>query len=119
MDILLVEDECVTRESARISLERHGYRVVAVDNGEKALEMTKAQRFDVILMDIKLPGLSGLEVIRLMRNAHDTATSPPAIAFTGFHRNELPELEGCGFAAHIGKPFDLDELIRTIRRISA
>lgn len=119
MHILLAEDECVTRESARISLEKQGFHVVAVENGIKALELASSQPFDVVLMDIKLPGLSGLEVARELHSRQTPATRTPIIAVTAFHRSELPELESCGFTAHLEKPFEYDELIRAVRTAAA
>lgn len=119
MHILLAEDECVTRESARISLEKQGFHVVAVEDGLKALELASSQPFDVVLMDIKLPGLSGLEVARLLRSRQAPAARTPIIAVTAFRLSELPELERCGFTAHLEKPFEHDDLIRAVKSAAA
>lgn len=119
MHILLAEDECVTRESARLFLERQGFHVVAVEDGLRALELATSQAFDVVLMDIKMPGLSGLEVARRLRGSGGDRARTPIIAVTAFNRSELPELESCGFTAHIEKPFEHDELVRLVRSAAA
>jgi CheY-like chemotaxis protein len=65
--ILIVDDELIMRESLAGWLERDGYYVEAVASGEEALEMLKATRFDILLVDIKMEGMSGLEVLSYVK----------------------------------------------------
>ncbi|WP_461211187.1 response regulator [Desulfocurvus sp. DL9XJH121] len=119
MHILLAEDECVTRESARITLEDHGHRVTAVTNGAAALEAFSGQPFDIVFMDIKMPGMDGLEATRRIRAAEDQAQRVPIIALSGFSHGELPEYESAGIDDLIEKPFKYTQLLSTLRRYSA
>jgi CheY-like chemotaxis protein len=65
--ILIVDDELIMRESLRGWLERDGYEVAAAASGEEALDMLKKTRFDILLVDIKMEGISGLEVLRQVK----------------------------------------------------
>lgn len=105
MDILLVEDESVTRECARMSLEASGFNVVAVPDGIKALEAMENAAFDIVLMDIKMPGMDGFEVARRMRHPSHPHAETPIIAVTGFHQAELPDLAPLGFQRPHPKTF--------------
>lgn len=65
--ILLVEDEEMNRDVLLRRLARRGYAVISVANGQQALEMITTQAFDLILLDIMMPGISGREVLRILR----------------------------------------------------
>jgi two-component system, OmpR family, alkaline phosphatase synthesis response regulator PhoP len=66
--ILVVEDEAHLAKGLQFNLEREGYRVTLADNGESALELLGKEAFDLMILDIMLPKLSGLEVARKIRN---------------------------------------------------
>jgi len=119
MQVLLAEDEIVTRESARISLEGLGYQVTAVGDGGEALRAFEAQSFDVVVMDIKMPGMDGIEATRRIRSSDHERAGVPIIALTGFSRHELPGINEAGINAFIEKPFELKSLIQTIRSLAA
>lgn len=119
MQVLLAEDEIVTRESARISLEGHGYSVTAVGDGGEALKAFEDQPFDVVVMDIKMPVMDGLEATRRIRSSASGRAGVPIIALTGFSQGELPEIGEAGINAFIEKPFELSSLIQTIRTLAA
>lgn len=116
MHILLAEDECVTRESARISLEGQGYRVTAVDNGKAAVAAFTDTLFDIILMDIKMPLMDGIEAARHIRRSGGKASRVPIIALSGFSHQELPEIKEAGIDDFIEKPFEYNKLITTVER---
>ena len=69
MDVLIVEDEPTLREGLRDLLEAAGHRAVAVGDGREAVERGLGEPFDVVLLDLMLPGLDGLEVCRRLRIA--------------------------------------------------
>ncbi|BBD07258.1 response regulator [Desulfovibrio ferrophilus] len=119
MQVLLVEDEIVTRESARITLESLGYGVTAVGDGDEALKAFAQQDFDVVVMDIKMPVMDGLEATRRIRSSQGGQSAVPIIALTGFSPRELPNIQDAGINAFIEKPFEFNNLIKTIRSFAA
>ena len=76
--ILIVDDELIMRESLGGWLERDGYAIQTAPSGEDALEKLKETRFDILLVDIKMEGISGLDVLRHVKeNDPDVAMPPP------------------------------------------
>jgi DNA-binding response OmpR family regulator len=105
--VLLVEDEANIRETLRYNLAREGYRVVEAANGGDALRLARAEQLDIVLLDLMLPGMSGLEVCRLLRQEG----MMPIIMLTAKDQ-ESDKLLGLGLGAddYITKPFSLQEL---------
>lgn len=65
--ILIVEDDSIVRQAVRLGLRHQGHEVVAVETGEEGLEQLRAVRPDVVVLDLMLPGMSGLDVCRRIR----------------------------------------------------
>ena len=107
--ILVVEDDDVNLMIADYVLGKAGFSVVAVDNGEAAVEMASKERFDLILMDIEMPIMSGLEatpLIRQLPNGKDI----PIIALTAHSMEEkLEEFKSAGIDDCLIKPFDKEK----------
>ena len=115
--ILLVEDSDTTRLTHRIMIRRRtGYDVIAVANGAEALKTAAAQRPDLVLMDVMMPGMDGLEVCRRMRKERATANVP--IVLLTFRVGEASVSEGfaSGCTAYLKKPIEVDELVDTLRQ---
>jgi len=113
--ILLVEDEVGQREALARSLKREGYRVRAAADGERALEALAQAPYDLVLTDLRLPGLDGLQVLRAAKEANpETAV----VLLTGF-----PGVESSLVAVRLGaseylvKPVDLERLSDVVRRV--
>jgi len=107
--ILLVEDDLLFGETLVDLLEDEGYSVTYVPNGDDALDVTYKQKFDLYLLDINLPLLDGLSLLKALREADDTT---PAIFLTSRKDKEsLQEgfVNGCD--DYLTKPFDNDELL--------
>ncbi|HQC85619.1 MAG TPA: response regulator, partial [Rhodoferax sp.] len=81
MEVLLVEDHAINQKLAVVLLERWGHRVTVADNGQLALDAMARQRFDVVLMDMMMPVMDGLEATRRIR-ASETGQHVPIIAMT-------------------------------------
>lgn len=97
-------------------LESRGHQVVAVANGREALRAFQRQFFDVVLLDEEMPGLTGTEVLRAIREHEREHAHSIVIAMTGY--NSEPDRERllqAGFNSVIGKPFRLDMLEATLR----
>jgi len=112
--ILLVEDEAPTRHTLAEYLDRRGYEVHEADSGQEAMRQWDAHRADVVLLDLGLPDLDGVEVIRRIRRE---ATTPIIIlSARGDERDKIGGLEA-GADDYLTKPFATDELNARIRAV--
>jgi CheY-like chemotaxis protein/two-component sensor histidine kinase len=113
--VLLVEDNPINRKVACAMLDRLGHRVRAAADGIEALELMARNRFDVVLMDLHMPRLGGIDCTRQIRRT--LPQPPPIIALTATVSDE--ERAAClesGMADFLAKPVDLDTLRRTLAR---
>jgi DNA-binding response OmpR family regulator len=111
--VLLVEDDDHLAEGVAFNLRNTGYEVETTPSGEAALEALERRAFDLVLLDVMLPGIDGLEVVRRMRLAGNTK---PVLIITA--RNSADDaIAGLDAGAddYIMKPFDLDEVLARIR----
>ena len=112
--VLLVEDDPTVRESASLVLERAGMRVVGVADGSDALRRFWQQDFDLVVLDLMLPGMNGFDVCRELRST----SSVPIVILTA--RTATPDLvTGLELGAddYITKPLDGSELVARIRAV--
>lgn len=110
--ILLVEDEDLVGTMVRLNLESAGYLVVWIRNGSEAAERAAEEAFDLILLDITLPGMSGLSVLRRLR---ETGLQTPVMMLTA--RSDVPtKVEALDFGAddYLPKPFHVAELVARV-----
>jgi len=112
--ILVVDDERVMRDLLEKSLLRLGYDVTAVENGEKALDLLEITRFDLVMLDVVMPGMDGFEVCRELRRHSDV----PVVMLTALNRPDdiVLGLE-LGADNYITKPFHFKEVEAQIRAI--
>jgi CheY-like chemotaxis protein len=113
--ILLVEDNEDARETMRILLRMAGHHVESSGDGAEGLEKALAQRPDVAILDIGLPGFDGYEIARRIRAACDGSYRPYLVALTGYGLAEdRRRAFDAGFDAHLVKPVDQALLERTL-----
>jgi two-component system response regulator RegX3 len=112
--ILVVDDEPTIRESVSYALEREGFEVRAVEDGEAALGMAREETFDAVVLDVMLPGLSGTEVCRRLR-----AESAVPIVMLTARTGEVDRVVGLELGAddYVTKPFAMTELVARVRAI--
>jgi PAS domain S-box-containing protein len=118
--ILLVEDDRVSALVGRKLLERRGALVRHVDDGHKALETLRDERFDLVLMDIGLPTMDGIEATRAIRrgDAGEAAVSLPIIALTAHAMNgDRERFKAEGVDDYVSKPVDVTRLLQVIIRL--
>ncbi len=110
--ILVVDDEPQMRRVLRSTLSALGFVVADADSGEAAIERVRAERFDLILLDINMPGLSGLETCRAIRSRSDVS-----IIMLTVRERSLDKIEAldAGADGYVTKPFDVNELLARIR----
>jgi DNA-binding response OmpR family regulator len=111
--VLLVEDEESLAEGLAFNLRNAGYEVTHVATGEDALVVTSNGGYDLMLLDIMLPGITGLEVARRIRRRGDTR---PILMITALNRTDdiIAGLDA-GADDYVVKPFDLDEILARVR----
>jgi DNA-binding response OmpR family regulator len=113
--LLLVEDDTTLRQALTFNLTREGYEVAAVSDGEAALEAARNERLDLILLDVMLPGMSGVEVLRVLRR---DGVSTPVIILSA-KGAEIDRVVGLKIGAddYISKPFSRPELLARIEAV--
>jgi len=114
--ILVVEDHEDNRRILRDMLTNAGYEVIEAENGEEALRAASAQHPDLILMDIQLPEVSGLEVTKWLKE-DDALKSIPVVAVTAFAmKGDEEVIRQGGCEAYISKPISVTSFLDTVRR---
>ena len=113
--VLVADDQATNRLFIRLLIERAGYLVAEATDGEEALEMARTERPDIILMDVRMPNMDGLEATRQIRAKLHGMTRTPIIAVTGnaFEEDRKAALDA-GCTGFLAKPVDLDELLRCL-----
>ncbi|MBC8001063.1 MAG: response regulator [Opitutaceae bacterium] len=116
--ILVVEDDKHMREVLEIALGNSGYQVVTAADGAAALDLVRLMHFDLVLMDLIMPGMAGIEAIMALL-AHEPGIKIIAIsgAQPGDKRDFLPLAKSLGALAVLRKPFDRDHFIATVRGV--
>jgi DNA-binding response OmpR family regulator len=112
--ILIVDDDALLRRSLAFNLERAGYRTVSAENAEDAFLVIARELPDLVLLDISLPGMDGLDALRIFREEYGI----PVIFLTA-RRRELDEALGLELGAddYVTKPFDLNVLLARIKNL--
>ena len=115
--ILIVEDNEKNMKLVRDVLQVKGYATLEAGTAEDGLIMAAQKRPDLILMDIQLPGMSGIDALKILRA--DPATAPiPVIAVTAsVMQQDRKHITEAGFDAYLGKPLDLREFLATVQRM--
>lgn len=113
--ILVVEDDRTLRQALTFNLTREGYEVLGAGDGEAALGTARAQSLDLILLDVMLPGLSGIEVLRTLRR-EGNATPVIVLSAKG---DEIDRVVGLKVGAddYVAKPFSRPELLARIEAV--
>lgn len=112
--ILVVDDDALLRRSLTFNLQQAGYRVSAAESAEDGLALARRDPADLVLLDIGLPGIDGLEAVRRFQDG-----TPAPVIFLTARRRELDQVLGLELGAddYVTKPFDLDVLLARIRAV--
>ncbi len=114
--VLIVEDNELNMKLFHDLLDVNGYRTVQTRNGLDVLELARAHRPDLILMDIQLPEVSGLQVTKWLKD-DDALRSIPVIAVTAFAmKGDEERIRSGGCEAYISKPISVVTFLETVRR---
>jgi two-component system, OmpR family, KDP operon response regulator KdpE len=110
--ILVVDDEPQLRRALRSTLSALGFVVADAESGEAALKKVRSEKFDLILLDINMPGLSGIETCRALRVRSDVSIL--MLTVRGRAEDKIEALDA-GADGYVTKPFDVNELLARIR----
>jgi two-component system, cell cycle response regulator DivK len=117
--VLIVEDTELNMTLFNDLLEAHGYTTIQTRSGVEAVELARTHRPDLILMDIQLPEVSGLEVIRWLKDDHNL-NSIPIIAITAFAmKGDEEKIRQSGCEAYLSKPISVAKFLETVRNYLA
>lgn len=109
--VLIIEDDPATRDVLAAALSAQGYYVSGLDRSPGALDAVRAQRPDLVLTDVMMPEVDGVQVITRLRGAGYTG---PLLVVTALR---LPDTRLAGADAVLGKPFELETLQATVRQL--
>jgi CheY-like chemotaxis protein/anti-sigma regulatory factor (Ser/Thr protein kinase) len=113
--VLLAEDHPVNQQIVRLILEPAGIKLTVVDNGAKALERLAAERYDLVLMDVQMPVLDGLEATRTLREREMEGSHTPVLLLTANAMSEHVEAgRAAGADGHLCKPIRPESLLRAV-----
>jgi two-component system cell cycle response regulator DivK len=114
--VLIVEDNELNMKLFHDLLDAHGYKTIQTRDGLEALDLARKHRPDLILMDIQLPEVSGLEVTKWLKE-DDSLKSIPVIAVTAFAmKGDEEKIREGGCEAYISKPISVVNFLETVRR---
>ena len=108
----MVDDEPVSRRSCEKVLIRHGYDVITVNSGQQALDRLAEEGFDLIITDLKMAGLGGMQLIERIQGI---CPETPIVVISGYiTRNVISEVLELGVKTFVPKPFTTDELLSAV-----
>ncbi len=115
--ILVVDDSATMRQLVKMTLTRAGYEVVEAEDGGKGMEKATAQSFDMVLTDINMPGMTGLELLRNLRKLDQYKFTPIVLVTTESQVEKKAEGKTAGATGWIVKPFDPEQLVAVVTKV--
>jgi CheY-like chemotaxis protein len=117
--ILIVEDNEKNRKLARDVLAHRGYRIAEAETGEDGVRLAGELRPDLILMDIQLPGISGIDALRLLREADDTRHIPVMAVTASAMTTDRQRIMAAGFDSYQSKPISVRAFVEAVEQLLA
>jgi two-component system cell cycle response regulator DivK len=117
--ILIVEDNDKNLKLVRDVLQVKGYATIDAGNAEDGIVLARDRKPDLILMDIHLPGMNGIEALEVLRADAATAAIPVAAVTASVMQQDRSKITEAGFNAYVGKPINLKEFLETVRDLLA
>jgi two-component system cell cycle response regulator DivK len=113
--VLVVEDNDRNMKLLRDVLQATGYRTLEAASGEAGIELARTHRPSLVLMDVQLPGISGVEALQRLRRDERTAELPVLALTAQAMRGDRERFLEAGFDGYLAKPIDVTELIAIVR----
>jgi two-component system, cell cycle response regulator DivK len=115
--VLIVEDNDRNRKLARDVLQAKGYKTLEAATGEDGVKLAKEHVPDLVLMDIQLPGINGIEALRQIRTNGATARIPVVAITASVTATDRTMIDAAGFDAFLSKAINLTEFLDSVRRL--
>jgi two-component system cell cycle response regulator DivK len=115
--VLIVEDNEKNMKLARDVLQSKGYATLEAVTGEDGVRLALERKPDLVLMDIQLPGISGIEALKRLRADPTTAKTPVVALTASVTPTDRTQITQAGFDAFVGKPIVLREFLDTVKRM--
>lgn len=118
--VLIAEDSSVIQNLVKKILEFQNFEITAVKNGEQVIQLLNKEDFDIILLDINMPIMDGMECVKAIRELDDAAKAKvPVVAITGNARNySEEEFKEAGFNDVLMKPLNFDKLVIVVKALT-
>lgn len=119
--VLVAEDSSVIQNLTKKVLQFQNYEIDSVKNGEEVLKAIKTENYDIILMDIGMPKMDGMECTRQIRSMDDSTKSQvPIVAITGNAKNYSDEeFTNVGINEYLQKPLNFDHLVEVVKKYTS
>ncbi|MCS6881425.1 MAG: response regulator [Oscillochloridaceae bacterium] len=115
MHVLFVDDNPLMQQVISRFLVSQGYSVAVADSAEQALNLSRQERYHLVVIDMRLPDRDGPDLLKALRQEPGMACCP-AIAVSGLGEDDRERTVAAGFDAFLSKPIDLDELLAAVQR---
>ncbi len=119
--VLIAEDSSVIQNLTRKILQIQNYQIFSAKNGEQVLDMLEKENYDIILMDINMPKMDGMECAQKIRALSDRKKSKiPIVAITGNAKNySMEEFNAAGINEYLQKPLNFDNLVDIVKTLTS
>ncbi len=119
--VLIAEDSSVIQNLTKKILQFQNFEISSVKNGEQVLEILKDENFDIILLDINMPVMDGMECARQVRALPDAAKAGiPIVAITGNAKNySMEDFQAVGINEYLPKPLNFDHLVEMVKKLTS
>ena len=114
MRVLLIEDDSATAQSIELMLKSENFNIYTTDLGEEGVDLGKLYDYDIILLDLNLPDMSGDVVLRTLRQDPELRDIPVVMISGDAIPSQVQRVLDLGAAAYVTKPFDIQELLRLV-----
>ena len=115
--LLLADDDVLIQRLVQPHLERAGFRTLLADNGARALDLLVTEAPEVIILDIAMPEIDGLALLRMIKSTPSTASIPVIIITSAYDHPFQEEAKSWGAIGYLTKPFSPAQLLAEIRRV--
>lgn len=116
--VLVVDDSAAIRQSVSYVLEQQGYEVVQAEDGEDGLSKLDGSAFDIIITDVNMPRMDGIELVRQTRGKDQYKFTPMVVLTTESQASKMEEGKAAGATGWIVKPFDTEKLLAVVKKLA-
>ena len=117
MRVLLIEDDSATAQSIELMLKSESFNVYTTDLGEEGIDLGKIYDYDIILLDLNLPDMSGIDILKRIKENEHLRVSPVVVLTTTDDKSDIQRCYDLGCNVYITKPVDYDKFANAIQQL--